>query len=124
MRRTFCQAAGILTPSALAASAIALGKAALATLFGASRFLERRSDKDRARSGKRGGFGLARCLAQAAAYLRQEKRIARAKEMRRVRSANVVTPEHYRYVIRDLRMTGILAALMFTVIIVLHFVLS
>jgi hypothetical protein len=54
----------------------------------------------------------------------QEKRVARAKEMRRVRSANVVTPEHYRYVIRDLRMTGILAALMFTVIIVLHFVLS
>lgn len=54
----------------------------------------------------------------------QEKRVARAKEMRRVRQASVVTAEHYRYVIRDLRMTGILAAAMFTVIIVLHFVLG
>lgn len=54
----------------------------------------------------------------------QEKKVARAKEMRRVRAANVVTPEHYRYVIRDLRMTGILAAAMFAVIVVLHFVLG
>lgn len=54
----------------------------------------------------------------------QERRIARAKEMRRIRAENVVTPEHYRYVIQDLRMTGVLAALMFAVIIVLHFVLG
>lgn len=54
----------------------------------------------------------------------QERRIARAKEMRRVRQANVVTPEHYRYVMRDLRLTGILAGAMFAVIVVLHFVLS
>jgi hypothetical protein len=44
--------------------------------------------------------------------------------MRRIREANMVTAEHYRYVLHDLRLTGILAALMFTVIIVLHFVLS
>ena len=54
----------------------------------------------------------------------QERRIARAKEMRRIRNANVVTPEHYRYVIHDLRMTAILAIAMFAVIIVLHFVLG
>ena len=54
----------------------------------------------------------------------QERRVARAKEMRRIREANMVTAEHYRYVLHDLRLTGILAALMFTVIIVLHFVLS
>ena len=54
----------------------------------------------------------------------QERRIARAKEMRRIRNANVVTAEHFRYVIQDLRMTAILAVAMFTVIIILHFVLS
>lgn len=54
----------------------------------------------------------------------QERRIARAKEMRRIRNANVVTPEHYRYVIHDLRMTAILAFAMFAVIIILHFVLA
>lgn len=54
----------------------------------------------------------------------QEKRVARAREMRRVRQANVVTPEHFRYVIHDLRLTGILAAAMFTIIVVLHFVLG
>ncbi len=54
----------------------------------------------------------------------QEKRVARAREMRRVRQANVVTAEHYRYVIHDLRLTGILAAAMFAVIVVLHFVLG
>lgn len=54
----------------------------------------------------------------------QERRVARAREMRRIREANMVTAEHYRYVLHDLRLTGILAALMFTVIIVLHFVLS
>ena len=54
----------------------------------------------------------------------QERRVARAKEMRRIREANMVTAEHYRYVLHDLRLTGILAAAMFTVIIVLHFVLG
>ena len=44
--------------------------------------------------------------------------------MRRIRNANVVTPEHYRYVMRDLRMTAILAVAMFAVIIILHFVLA
>lgn len=54
----------------------------------------------------------------------QERRVARAKEMRRIRESNMVTAEHYRYVISDLRLTGILAAGMFAVIIVLHFVLG
>lgn len=54
----------------------------------------------------------------------QERRVARAREMRRIREANMVTAEHYRYVLHDLRLTGILAALMFAVIIVLHFVLG
>jgi hypothetical protein len=44
--------------------------------------------------------------------------------MRRIRVANMVTAEHYRYVLHDLRLTGILAAVMFAVIIVLHFVLG
>jgi hypothetical protein len=54
----------------------------------------------------------------------QEKRVARAREMRRMRTANVVTAEHYRYVLRDLRLTGVLAAAMFSVIVILHFVLG
>jgi hypothetical protein len=54
----------------------------------------------------------------------QAAKLARAREMQRSRAANLITPEHYDYVIKDLRLIGILAASMFAVIIVLHFVLG
>jgi len=50
--------------------------------------------------------------------------MARARETQRARAANLIVPENYKYVVHDLRLTGILAALMFAVIIVLHFVLG
>lgn len=53
----------------------------------------------------------------------QAVRIERAKSARRARAANLITPEHYTYVLKDLRLIGALAVLMFTVIVVLHFVL-
>jgi hypothetical protein len=51
-------------------------------------------------------------------------KVARAREMQRARAANLITPEHYAYVKNDLRLTAILAAVMFSVIIILHFVLG
>jgi hypothetical protein len=39
------------------------------------------------------------------------------------RQANLVSAEHYRYVLKDLRLIGILAALMFSVLIALTFIL-
>jgi hypothetical protein len=39
------------------------------------------------------------------------------------RQSNLVTPEHYRYVLKDLRLIGILAVLMFGAIIALTFIL-
>ena len=51
-------------------------------------------------------------------------KLARAREMQRARAANLITPEHYGYVKNDLRLIGILAAFMFAIIIVLHFVLG
>src|SRR5690348_4528894 len=39
------------------------------------------------------------------------------------RQANLVTAEHYRYVLKDLRMTGVLAFLMFAALIALTFIL-
>jgi hypothetical protein len=39
------------------------------------------------------------------------------------RQANLVSAEHYRYVLKDLRLIGILAAIMFSVIIALTFIL-
>jgi hypothetical protein len=54
----------------------------------------------------------------------QAARMARARATQRARAANLIIPENYKYVIHDLRLTGILAALMFAVIVVLHFVLG
>lgn len=53
----------------------------------------------------------------------QANRIARARAMQQARTANLITPEHYSYVLGDLKFIGVLAALMFIIIIVLHFVL-
>ncbi|HEY7348558.1 MAG TPA: hypothetical protein VH599_09620 [Ktedonobacterales bacterium] len=39
------------------------------------------------------------------------------------RQANLVSAEHYRYVLKDLRLIGILAAVMFSIIIALTFIL-
>lgn len=39
------------------------------------------------------------------------------------RQANLVSAEHYRYVLKDLRLIGILAAVMFSAIIALTFIL-
>lgn len=39
------------------------------------------------------------------------------------RQANLVSAEHYRYVLKDLRLIGILAAIMFSTIIALTFIL-
>ena len=39
------------------------------------------------------------------------------------RQSNLVTPEHYSYVIKDLRLIGILAVIMFGIIIALTFIL-
>ena len=39
------------------------------------------------------------------------------------RQANLVTSEHYRYVLKDLRLTGVLAVLMFATLIALTFIL-
>src|SRR5262245_30926532 len=65
--RTFCQATGIVTPRAFAARAISLDVAGLAKLLGERRLRVRNIDRDRARSGARGGLGLARCRTQACA---------------------------------------------------------
>jgi TPP-dependent indolepyruvate ferredoxin oxidoreductase alpha subunit len=59
---------------------------------------------------------------QAAAKV-QAARIARAKATQRARTGNVITPEHYSYVINDLKWIGGLAFVMFATIIVLHFAL-
>lgn len=58
-----------------------------------------------------------------AAARAQAARVARAKALQRARAANFVTPEHYSYVIRDLKLIAVLACLMFATLIVLHFVL-
>ncbi len=53
----------------------------------------------------------------------QAVRVARARAAQRVRVANMITPEHYSYVLGDLKLIGSLAAAMFAVIIILHFAL-
>lgn len=53
----------------------------------------------------------------------QATRVARARATQRARSANMINPEHYGYVIKDLRLIATLAVAMFAIIIVLHFVL-
>jgi hypothetical protein len=61
--------------------------------------------------------------AGSAAAKAQAVRIARARAVQRARSANLVTPEHYSYVIRDLKLIAVLASLMVLTLIVLHFTL-
>ncbi|HEU5200512.1 MAG TPA: hypothetical protein VFU32_12810 [Ktedonobacterales bacterium] len=39
------------------------------------------------------------------------------------RQSNLVTPEHYRYVLKDLRLIGVLAVIMFGAIVALTFIL-
>lgn len=53
----------------------------------------------------------------------QAARVARARATQRARTANMITPEHYSYVLNDLKVIAGLAIAMFVVIIVLHFVL-
>jgi hypothetical protein len=53
----------------------------------------------------------------------QAARVARARATQRTRTANVITPEHYGYVRKDLRFIATLAISMFAIIIILHFVL-
>lgn len=54
----------------------------------------------------------------------QAARVARARATQRARIANMITPEHYSYVLNDLKLIAALAVSMFAVIIVLHFVLG
>lgn len=58
-----------------------------------------------------------------AAAKAQAVRVARARAVQRARTANLVTPEHYSYVIRDLKLIAALACAMVIVLIVLHFAL-
>lgn len=53
----------------------------------------------------------------------QASRVARARATQRARTAHQISPEHYGYVINDLKLIAALAVTMFAVIIVLHFVL-
>ena len=53
----------------------------------------------------------------------QAVRIERARSAQRARSANQISPMHYTYVLKDLRLIAALAVVMFTVIVILHFVL-
>ena len=52
----------------------------------------------------------------------QATRVARARATQRARTANLISPEHYGYVIKDLKLIAALAVTMFAIIIVLHFV--
>lgn len=49
----------------------------------------------------------------------QASRVARARVTQRARTANLITPEHYSYVINDLKLIAGLVISMFLVIIVL-----
>lgn len=51
-------------------------------------------------------------------------RVARARAAQRTRSANLINPENYGYVLSDLKLILGLAVAMFIVIIALHFVLG
>ena len=54
----------------------------------------------------------------------QASRVARARATQQRRAASVITPEHYAYVLKDLRLIAALAITMFAIIIILHFVLG
>lgn len=53
----------------------------------------------------------------------QATRIARARATQRARAANAISPEHYSYVLGDLKLIAGVAVAMFATIIILHFVL-
>jgi ribose/xylose/arabinose/galactoside ABC-type transport system permease subunit len=44
--------------------------------------------------------------------------------VQRARTVHLISAENYSYVINDLTLTGILAAAMFFVILVLHFIIG
>lgn len=50
-------------------------------------------------------------------------RVARARATQRARAATHITPDHYAYVINDLKVIAALAIAMFVIIIALHFIL-
>ncbi len=54
----------------------------------------------------------------------QASRAARAQAVQRARTVHLISAENYSYVINDLKLTGILAAAMFFVILVLHFIIG
>ena len=51
-------------------------------------------------------------------------RVTRARAAQRARTANLINPENYTYVLSDLKLILTLAAAMFIVLIVLHFALA
>ncbi len=53
----------------------------------------------------------------------QATRVARARAIQRTRTANTITPEHYSYVLGDLKLIAGVAIAMFLTIIILHFAL-
>lgn len=53
----------------------------------------------------------------------QATRVARARAVQHARAAHAIAPEQYGYVLNDLRLIIALAISMFTIILVLHFVL-
>ena len=58
-----------------------------------------------------------------AATKAQASRVARARVTQRARTANLITPEHYSYVINDLKLIAALVISMFAVIIVLAIIM-
>lgn len=66
----------------------------------------------------------ARPTAATATRSTHANRAARAQAVQRARAVNLISAEHYAYVVNDLKLTAVLAAAMFLVIIVLHFVLG
>jgi hypothetical protein len=53
----------------------------------------------------------------------QAARVARARATQRARTANLISPTNYSYVLNDLKLIAGLAVAMFAVIIILHFAL-
>ena len=53
----------------------------------------------------------------------QANRLARARATQRTRAANLITPEHFNYVLTDLRLIVVVAVLFTIALIVLHFAL-
>lgn len=53
----------------------------------------------------------------------QANRLARARATQRTRTAHLINPEHFNYVLTDLRLILAVAVLFTVALIVLHFVL-